>query len=98
MKELENYNKTSTEIRAIKPIKKASLLLGTIYPKKGHKCFEINDITHEIYEVVYEEVTIDITSISGEKYKRKKLLTKDNCTYITALNKKNAIKKYFKKD
>lgn len=98
MKELENYNKTSTEIRAIKPIKKASLLLGTIYPKKGHICFEINTITHEIKEVEYEEVTIDIKSISGENYKRKKLLTKENCTYITALNKKNALKKYFKKD
>lgn len=94
MKELENYNKINSEIRAVKPIKKTNVLLSSLYPQRGHKCFEINLDTHEINEVEYIETTVEVTSISGENYKRKKILVKDNCTYITALNKKNALKKF----
>ena len=96
MKELENYNKVSNEIKAVKPIKKEFWLLGTLYPQRGHKCFEINLTTKEANEVVYDEVTAEITSISGESFIRKKISTKENCTYITALNKKNALKKFFR--
>ena len=94
MKELEQYNKTSSEIKASVPIKKENKLIGTLRPKRGHKCFEINNLTLEINEATYESVTISITSISGEYYNHKKLLVKENCTYITALNKKNAMKKF----
>jgi hypothetical protein len=94
MKELEKYNKISTEIKATIPIKKKTKLLGSLYPQKGHKCFEINNLTLEINEAKFESVTINITSISQENYVNKKLLVKENCTYITALNKKNAMKKF----
>ena len=90
MKELEKINTISEEI--VKPIKKELKLIGSIQPQKGHKCFEINIITNEISEAEFFEDYVSMFSSSYER--KKKLRIKIDCIYITALNKKNALKKY----
>jgi len=92
MKELEKYSNDSNVVKQVAPIKKEKELLGTLYPKKGHKCFEINTITENIIEAEFFEDIVSMFSSSYER--RKKLKVKENCVYITALNKKNALKKY----
>ena len=91
MKELEQYEKVSEEI--VIPIKKETKLLGTIKPHRGHKCFEINTLTGEVTDAAYTEESITIMTSSKYTPKRK-INVKENCIYITALNKKNAIKRF----
>lgn len=55
--------------------------VGTIRPKRGHKLFEFNIKLRELNEV---------KPIHGKAPHNK------NCVYITALNKKNAAKKFLK--
>ena len=94
MKELEQYEKINTETEIVVPVKKELKLIGTLIPKRGHKCFEINTITNEISEAEFYE---DYVSMFSSSYERKmKLKVKENCVYITALNKQNALKKYKK--
>lgn len=90
MKELEKYEKVNQEV--VIPIKSEMKLLGTLKPQKGHKCFEINTITQDINEAEFYEDIVSMFSSSYER--RKKLKVKDSCVYLTALNKKNALKKY----
>jgi hypothetical protein len=92
MKELEHYEKVNEEIQVVKPIKKELKLLGTIKPQKGHKCFEYNLKTNEVSEATYTESEITILSSSMFAPKRK-INVKEDCIYITALNKENAWKK-----
>jgi hypothetical protein len=73
-------------------IKKELKLLGSLNPQRGHKCFEVNTITNEVSEAEFFEDYVAMFSSSYER--KKKLRVKENCVYITALNKKNAIKKY----
>jgi cytochrome c2 len=88
MKELQQIDKTSKEVQALKPIIKKSKLIGKLIPQKGHKCFEINVKTGEINEAKYSYVGFDL---NGKV--RRDIATKENCVYITALNKANAGKK-----
>jgi len=92
MKELEQYSKVSEEIKAVKPIKKELKKIGSINPQRGHKCWQINKLTNEIIEAEYFDDYITMFSNSYER--KKKLKIKENCFYITALNKQNALKKY----
>lgn len=85
MKELEQIDKTSEEIQAVKPIIKENQLIGKLIPKKGHRCYEINVKTGEMNEVVFDRN--DITFL-GKRVREIK--TKPDCVYITALNKRNA--------
>lgn len=92
MKELEQYFKISDSTEIVKPIKREDKLIGALKPQRGHKCFEINTITNEVLEAEFFE---DIVSMFSNSYERKKKLKiKENCIYITALNKTNALKKY----
>ena len=95
MKQLENHSKVSKEIRVVKPIQKQKQLLDTLHPHRGHQCFEINTISGEINLAIFESSDVHFNLQSGG-YVQKKLMTKENHVYITALNKDNALKKYLK--
>lgn len=66
-----------------------SKLIDSIVPYKGHILFEIDCSTGEIKEAKYEEIN---ATISGAI--KKKVFVKENCLYISCLNKKSALKKY----
>ena len=65
--------------------------LGNIIPFKGHTMFEINCTTGEITTAEFEEIVAEVTGGI-----RKKIITKENCLYISCLNKKVAKKKFLK--
>lgn len=70
---------------------KTQKIFDSVTQFKGHTMFEINCTTGKIIPAVYEEIT---ASITGEV--KKKILTKENCLYISCLNKKSASKKFLK--
>ncbi len=66
-------------------------------PHSGHKCFEINTKTNEINLAEFKEEAISFEDArSGIISGKRKVIIKEGCVYVTALNKKNAIKKYNK--
>ena len=79
------------KMQVVQPIPvKTEKLLDRITPYKGHTLFEIDCTTGEITEAKYEEINARFDG-GGVK---KKVLVKDNCLYISCLNKKSALKKY----
>lgn len=68
---------------------KTETLVDSIQPFKGHTLFEIDCSTGNIVVAKYEE--INATLHGGTK---KKIIIKENCLYISCLNKKSALKKY----
>lgn len=64
-------------------------LFTSIIPYKGHTLFEISCTSGEIIPAQYEDV---IAEYGGKV--RKRVIVKENCLYISCLNKKSAAKKY----
>ncbi len=91
MKEIEKRLKDKINVHAQRQIEKQTVLVGTEFLRPGHRCFEINTITLEVCEAVYE---LEF-NYRGNFYKRK-INVKPDCVYINALNKKNALKVYRK--
>ena len=93
----ENKQPSPEEIKvhAQKQIEKQHKLIQSLTPYKGHTLFEINCTTGEIVEPEYEVEAIDfIAAAKGNIAKRRKVIIKENCLYVSCLNKTNARKKY----
>ena len=69
---------------------KTETLMDSIRPFKGHTLFEIDCSTGNIVAAEYEQID-GLFSGGGV---RKKVIIKENCLYISCLNKKSALKKY----
>lgn len=93
MRELEEI-KIATEVFDQAEVKKTLQLLGRRPIKKGHRVFEIVQVETE-KEVIMAPSTIVKGKIVG--FKKQKVMVKKDCYYISALNKKNALAKLFKK-
>ncbi len=98
MKEYGPNNKDEVKIHAEKQQEKQLKFIGSITPHQGHTCFELNMDTNMIDKATFQEVAIDFGSVKNNKAQgvKKKLIVKDNCIYTTALNVKNADKKFRK--
>lgn len=95
----ENKQPLPEEIKlhSQKQIEKQHKLVNQIIPFKGHTLFEINCTTGKIEEPEYEMVAADYQeAVNGEDGKRRKIIVKENCLYISCLNKTNAKKKFLK--
>lgn len=71
-----------------------------IKQQKGHRLYEINMQTGDVKEAEFESVDMELSKLSenvSSQAVRKKVITKHNCIYISALNIKNAAKKFAKK-
>lgn len=85
----ENIEKTRK-----KEQQKEQKKLGTIKPHRGHTLFEVNKTTGEITEAEFVKTDISFhDAANGIKPKNHKVIVKENCLYVPALNKKNVIKK-----
>lgn len=102
MKELETQSgigdiEIVNEVK--KEIEKQLKYVGHVRPHSGHKCFEINLKTGEANLAEFKEEAISFEDAkNGIVSGKKKIIIKEDCVYITALNKKNAIKKLYKKN
>ena len=64
--------------------------IGSIIPHNNHKIWEINNETLEIKEAKYAQATAVMFGITPPK----EIIINLNCTYVSSLNIKNALKKY----
>lgn len=69
-----------------------SNFLGSISPKKGHRLFQLDTETGEVTEAHVEGKLIETPD--GRKEIRKQVFIREKFLYISALNKKNAIKRF----
>jgi Uma2 family endonuclease len=69
-----------------------SNFLGSISPKKGHRLFQLNTETGEVTEAHVEGKLVEMPD--GRKEIRKQVFIREKYLYISALNKKNAIKRF----
>lgn len=75
-------------------------LVARIEPHPGHTVWEFNLDTGEIVEAQFKSVSIESVAIgkglnqTGNSTVRKTIEPKGNCLYCSALNKKNAIRKF----
>lgn len=94
MKEIESHLKDKMQVEEVVPVRSEKKFIGSVVPKRGHKCFEYNLKTGEVLEAEFESKDA-FFPVEGEKEinGRKTIVRKEGCAYVTALNKKNAIKK-----
>ena len=92
MKEFEGVfqEKDKMEISVQKKQQKEKELVGKIIPHAGHKVWEINDETLEVQEAKYEQQNF----IFGIKNTNPEIIIRSGFSYVSALNKKSALKKY----
>ena len=92
MKEAEQkIPDTNIEV-SIKQQKKAEhKFIGRIVSRDGHKIWKIDKQTLDVEEAIFSNTTY---KMFGEN--KKEVVVKDGFFYVSALNKKNALKKYNK--
>jgi len=94
MRELQPHTKDRLEVQAEAEKKRELKLLGTVKPQAGHKLWQYNTVTGELTEAEYEQVNIDfVAATKGEIASHRRVIVKDGCRYMLALNKKNAKRK-----
>ena len=92
----ELKKKESDKIENVKQvsIEKKNVFLGKALQKKGHTMFEVNHKLKTIEVAVFDEVSAIKyeDAAKGLKSSSKKITKKPDCSYVSALNKKNALK------
>lgn len=97
MKELEIIKKE--EIVIVDEQKKELKHIAQLKPSPGHKCFELNIETGEIKEAEFNVLPVAYPAGKLRKMSigvQKKIVIKEKHLYTTALNVKNAIKRFTK--
>ncbi len=84
-------NKQNKGVKTVE-VKKQVKKLGVIKPHKGHTLFEIEVKSMSINLPEFEAIEVNWTEGSSKS----KLKVKEGCVYISALNKRNALKKFKK--
>lgn len=87
--------KTKDKIVVVKQpeVKLKQNRIGTLRPHKGHKVFEFDIDSCKVTEASISHSEIVVNKNYNASSKKKSIDVKQNCFYLTALNKKNAIKK-----
>ena len=89
MRELELNSKEKIELSVQQKKQVEHQLIDNIVPHNGHSIWEINKETLEISKAKYSNATYQY---GGEN--KKEIIIKDGYAYVSALNQKNALKKY----
>ena len=89
MRELENRIVIEESVKQQKQIEHE--LIGEIIPHNGHSVYKINKETKEVDLAKFSNTTF---TFNGKN--KKKIIIEDGFSYVSALNKKNALKKYLK--
>lgn len=72
-------------------------LIGSLIPHKGHQVFKIHKLSLEVSKPLYKKTLMyDINKSIKENLP--KLIVEEGYSYVVALNKTNALKKYNKND
>jgi hypothetical protein len=68
--------------------------IGRLVPHKGHNIYEVNVVEGTIELAEFEQKAFDFNGTN--QVGKKSILMKDQCLYVSALNKINACKKILK--
>lgn len=92
MKEFEGVfqQKDKMELSIQKKQQREKELVGKIIPHANHKVWEINNETLEIGLAKYELRTFVI----GQNHTNPEIIIRSGYSYVSAMNKANALKKY----
>lgn len=96
MIETKGLTKDEVVITAQKQQESRQEFVGSIRPRKGHTLFEVN-LKEKTIEPAKFEVQDAMYNPTGVLGSVNKVIIKPGCVYISALNKKNVLKKMFKK-
>ena len=91
MKEIEVKQKDQLEITIKQKKQVEKKLISEIVPHEGHKVWKINKETLKIEEAKYLNTAFYIG-----KENKKEVLIIEGFEYVSALNKKNALKLFYK--
>jgi hypothetical protein len=89
----EKQTKDKVEQVNQKEVEKKLTHTGRVLQKRGHTLFQFNIKTRELTIAMFESAI----HFDDTKKIPKKVIVQDDCLYVSALNKKNAFKKLFKK-
>lgn len=97
---INEEKKDKIEIIKQQKVEIQKVLENTIIPNKGHTLFEVNLIENTIEKAVFDDLpNVKWEDALNGQISTKSIITKkDNCIYISALNKKNVIKILNKKN
>jgi hypothetical protein len=90
MKEVQIKEKEVMEVVDQTQFKKQLNFLGSVSPQRGHTLYEYNWETNTIKKAEFRQ-EVEFTFL--DKPINKSVLVSPDCTYVAALNKKNALKK-----
>lgn len=96
MKELDPVlepAKDILQVNAEAPVRKNEIF-GQLHPHKGHRVWELNRRTGEVSQATIEETAI--INLDGKVTNNKRVKVKPGYLYLSALNKKSAIKHFIK--
>ncbi len=93
-KELELNVKNNIEVSIEQEQKYQQKHIGSIHPHRGHTLFEVNLATGKIDTAEFQQKDYVVGSDLNSGEARKKVIMKQDCVYISALNKRNALKKF----
>lgn len=86
-----NTKERTEEIREVQE-KRKETYVGSVTPQRGHRMFEYDIETKALIDAVFEQQDIVWNPNVDQVTPRRKIVMKPNCLYVSALNKKNAIK------
>lgn len=94
MKELQTKEKDKIEQVKQQVQQIQTVFDYTLKPKRGHALFEVNLLSRTIEIAQFDEQPIVKyeDAVKGKISTKKKITKKENCIYISALNKKNVLK------
>ena len=92
---IQETKEDKIEILKLQVQEKQTVFEGTHTPQKNHILFEINYIEGTINVAQFDEIPpIKYTdAMRGIISHQRKITRKENCIYISAINKENALKK-----
>jgi hypothetical protein len=90
--------KIKDEVKQVAQVEQEKQLkhIGQIRPHKGHKLFEVDQKTGVVREAEYEKTDIHYSQDLNKAKRSNKVVVKEGCFYLTALNLNNACRKYLK--
>jgi len=89
----EELEKDQVEIVDQTKVEKKKQFVGTLNMFPNHVCWEYNVETNELLHAKFTETQFNM---STGKPEHRKVEVKETCLYLSALNRKNAIKKLCK--
>lgn len=74
-------------------VKKQVKFLGSERLKPGHTLYEVNTRTMEVKPAEYEKLDAVLTDLKAGTRISRRIMVKEDCVYISALNEKNIYRK-----